>query len=197
MSHWFSGWRLSPDSPKGPVDGAYQQLNWLRPYRPGAPRIVLAGLGVVVFLLPMYSAIIVVLSPTSPLVPRLIIATAFAMIAFGVGTLVARLFATGVYVNDRGIRLVTLRGMLSVPWAEVADVSIASGPTRFLGMPMTRTTSHRVIVTTRDRGPIQTPVTSTGLDFIGRAEAYDAAALAVERWWRDAGGEARGAASVN
>ena len=191
MSHWFSGWKLSPDAPKGPVDGAYQQRSWLRPYRPGFPRILLSILGVVIFLLPMWSSLIILLSPGTPVVPRLLIAGSFAMIAFGIAILVSRLFATGVYVNDNGIRIVAMRRMLSMPWGEVADISNTSGRTGVLGIPFVRATGQLVVVTDRDRGPIRTALTSTGLDFLGRSEAYDAAALAIERWWRDAGGEAR------
>lgn len=191
MNHWFSGWKLWPDSPKGPVDGAYRQTAWLRPYRPGAPRILLSVAGVLVFMLPMYSAIIILLTPGVPLVPRLLVVASLALIAFGIGILVARFFASGVYVNDNGLRLVTLRGMQSLSWREVADISSAQARTPIMGLPFARAPGELVVVTMRDTGPVRTTMTSTGLDFVGRPEAYDAAALAVERWWRDAGGEAR------
>ena len=195
MSHWFSGWKLVPDNPKGPVGREYHQIRLLRPYRPGLPRIVLSILGVVVFLIPMYSSLIILLGSGTPLIPRLLIAGSFALIAFGIGILVSRFFTAGVYVNDNGIRIVMMRKMLSVPWGEVVDVSSAASRTEVLGIPFARTTGHVVVVTTRDGGPVRTPVISTGLDFLGRLEAYDAAALAVERWWRDAGEEARNSAS--
>jgi hypothetical protein len=187
VSHWYSGWKFWPEAPKGPVGAAYRQLTWLRPYRPGFPRILLSVIGVIGFLIPMYSAIIVLLNPSSPLVPRLLVAGSVGLIAAGVGILVARFFATGIYVNDLGIRVVTMRGMVSLPWTDVADVSNSDGRTGVLGLPFGSTNGHVVVLTTRDSGPVTTPVTSTGLDFVGRDEAYDAAALAVERWWRDAG----------
>jgi len=152
---------------------------------------VLSLAGVLVFMLPMYSAIIILLAPGVPLVPRLLVVGSFGLIAFGVGVIVARFFASGVYVNDDGLRLVTVRGMRSLPWREIADVSSAAARTPIMGVPFVRTPGQLVIVTMRDTGPVPTAMTSTGLDFVGRPEAYDAAALAVERWWRDAGGEAR------
>jgi hypothetical protein len=142
-------------------------------------------------MVPMYSAIIFLLAPGLPLVPRLLVVGSFTLVAFGIGVLVARFFASGVYVSDDGLRLVTLRGMRSMPWREVADVSSAQARTPVLGVPFARTHGQQVVVTMRDTGPVQTTMTSTGLDFVGRSEAYDAAALTVERWWRDAGGEAR------
>jgi hypothetical protein len=195
VSHWFSGWKLIPDSPKGPVDGAYRQVKLMRPYRPGFPRILMSAMGVVVFLIPMYSAIIILLSPGTPLVPRLLFAGSLALIASGTAILVSRLFSAGVYVSDGGLRIVTIRRMLSIPWSDVADVSSATSRTEILSVPFAKTTGQLVVVTTRDGGPLRTPVTSTGLDFLGRAEAYDAAALALERWWRDAGEDARNASS--
>jgi Bacterial PH domain len=164
----------------------------MRPYRPGAPRILLSILGVIVFMIPMYSAIIILLAPGLPLVPRLLVVGSFALVATGIGVLVARFFAAGVYVNDDGLRLVTLRGMRSMPWGEVADISSAEARTPILGVPFARTPGQLVVVTLRDTGPVRTTMTSTGLDFVGRPEAYDAAALTVERWWRDAGSDARG-----
>ena len=185
MSHWFSGWKLWPDVPKGPVDHAYQQLEWIRPYRPGFPRLVLSAIGVLVFMLPMLSVIIVLLSPGTSLIFRLVFAGSFALIAFGVATLVGRIFATGVYVNDLGLRILTVRGMVSHRWTEVVDVSSAPGRVKVLGLPFVRKTGEAVIVTSRDGGPIVTPLTSLGLDFLGRREGYEAAALTTERWWRD------------
>lgn len=191
MSHWFQGWKLQPNAPRGPVDDEYRQLRWLKPYRIGIARSVLSMFGVVVFMIPMYITIIVLLSPGTALVPRLVITGSFALITTGVGIVVARLFATGVYVNDLGIRVISTRGLTALPWSDVADISSADGRVRVLGLPLVHTQGHFVVVTTRDHGPVRTPVTSTGLDFFGRAEAYDAAALALERRWRDAGGEAR------
>jgi hypothetical protein len=51
-----------------------------------------------------------------------------------------------------------------------------------------------VVITTRDAGPIATPLRRGGPDFLGRGEAFTMASMAIERWWRDAGamGQPRG-----
>jgi len=193
MSHWYSGWKIWPDSPQGPVDDDYHQIKWLRPYRPGFPRLFLTSVGLVVVLIPMFLSVVALLDTGTPVVQRLLVSGAFGLIAFGIGSLTGRLFAAGVYVNDAGIRLATIRKVQSIPWQGVADVSNSTGRTPLLGLPFARVAGELVVVTTPDSGPAPTPVTSTGLDFFGRSEAYDAAALAIERWWRDAGSEARAA----
>lgn len=185
MSHWFEGWR--PRAAKGgPVDGAYRQVKWIRPYRPGPWRVVAFLLGGVAFFIPMFSSLIVLLTAQSALGPRLLVSASLALIAIGVGIVVGRLFATGVYVNDSGVRVLTIRSMVTLPWTDVADLSDASARVPVLGLAFLPTSGHAVVLTTRDGGPVRTPVTSKGLDFFGRAQAYDAAALALERWWRDA-----------
>jgi hypothetical protein len=146
---------------------------------------MLSAAGVLVFMLPMWSAILILLASSAPLLYRLLITGSFALIAFGVATVVGRIFATGVYVNDFGLRVITVRGMWSLPWAKVVDVSSASGRVRVLGVPLLRANGELVIVTTRDGGLMSTPLTSRGLDFFGRREGYEAASLAMERWWRD------------
>ncbi|MEO8329878.1 MAG: PH domain-containing protein [Candidatus Nanopelagicales bacterium] len=191
MSHWFSGWRLQPDASPGPLDAAFSQRALIRPYRPGPLRHLASAVGVIVVLIPMYSAIIVLFNPENQLFIRLITALSLGLIACGLGTLVGRLFATGVYVNDSGLRVVTMRRMVSVPWSRVVDVSTTAARLPLLGFPAVRSVGNAVFVTTRDGGPIRTPVTSRSMDFLGRSEAFDAAALAVERWWRDAGADAR------
>ncbi len=185
MSHWFEGWRPQPDRKKRPVDGAYRQVRWVRPYRPGPWRVLAFLVGCVAVMIPLLVGLLVLLASTSPLVPRLIIAGCFCMISFGFGTLTGRVLSSGVYVNDDGLRLFTMRNTVTVPWSEVADVSGSRSRVCILGVPFLRADGEAVVVTTRDRGPTRTQVTSKGLDFLGRAQSYDAAALALERWWRD------------
>lgn len=185
MSHWFEGWRLRPRTPQGPVGSAYRQVRWIRPYRPGPWRIALFLLGGIVFFIPMFSSLMILLTAEAALLPRLLVAGSLGLVAFGTGVIVGRLFATGVYVNDFGVRILTTSGLVTLPWSEVADLSDATARAPVLGVPFLPSTGRAVILTTRDGGPMRTPVTSRGLDFLGRAEAYDAAALALERWWRD------------
>jgi hypothetical protein len=186
VSHWYQGWgRPRSSKPTGPVDNAYRQIKWIRLYRPGPWRIGLFFLGLVALFFPMLIALLIVLLSPAGIVPRLLMGGSLGLIAFGIGTLVNRVYSTGIYVNDSGIRLYTVRGTLTVPWSAVADVSGTDTHVGLLGFPLMRVLGHAVVVTTRDGGPVLTPLTSRGLDFLGRAQAYDAAALAAERWWRD------------
>jgi len=180
MSHWFTGWKFWPDRPKGPVGDAYRQVTWIRPYRPGPLRVTIAVLGILVTTLPAIIAFSTLLSP-GPFVPRLVYSAAFGLIATGLAIAFTRFFAVGVYVNDAGIRILTMRAVAVFPWRLVADVSTASrgGATDALG--------DRVVVTLRDGGPVATPVHRRSPDFLGRPEPFAMASLAIERWWRDAG----------
>ena len=187
MSHWRSGWKLWPDRPRGPVGSDYRQVEWMRPYRPGYLRVLASGIGMVIFFLPFLSSLVVFLASTGPVIPRLLVSLSLALIATGCLILVGRLFAAGIYVTDFGVRIVTMTKMLSWQWDQVADVSTTSAKAPLLGVPLLPVTADAVFITTADAGPIRTPVTSKSLDFLGRTEAFDAAALAVERWWRDAG----------
>jgi hypothetical protein len=171
MSHWFTGWKFWPDRAKGPVGDAYRQVAWIRPYRPGPLRVTIAVLGILVTTLPAIIAFSTLLSP-GPFVPRLVYGAAFGLIATGAAIAVTRFFAVGVYVNDAGIRILTMRAVAVYPWRLVTDVSTAS---------------RGVVVTVRDGGPIATPVHRRSPDFLGRPEPFAMASLAIERWWRDAG----------
>lgn len=179
MNHWYSGWKFWPDRPQGPVGGAYRQVAWIRPYRPGPLRVLIALFGVMVTMFPAFLSFSILLSPGA-VPPRLILGTTFGLFAAGLGIAVARFFAVGVYVNDAGVRILTMRVMAVYPWRLVTDVSTASR-------------SHdpdaegdRVVITIRDGGPLTTPVHRHNADFLGRPEPFAMASLAIERWWRDA-----------
>lgn len=180
MSHWQSGWKFWPDRPKGAVGKDYRQVNWIRPYRPGPPRVFLALFGVLITTGPAFLSISVLLTP-GPFVPRLVYATAFGLIAAGLAIAVTRFFAVGVYVNDAGVRIMTMRTIAVYPWRLVTDVSTASRR----GDPEAE--GDRVVITVRDQGLILTPVRRRSMDFLGRPEPFSMASLAIERWWRDAG----------
>jgi hypothetical protein len=107
------------------------------------------------------------------------VATAFGLITAGLMIAITRFFAIGVYVNDAGVRIMTLRTVVVYPWRLVADVSTTGNPADGQG--------GRVIITVRDVGPLATPVHRSSPDFLGRPEAFAMASLAIERWWRDAG----------
>ncbi|HUV47861.1 MAG TPA: hypothetical protein VMX11_02685 [Actinomycetes bacterium] len=180
MSHWFTGWKLWPDRPKGPVGAAFRQVTWIRPYRPGPLRVAVAIIGIFVTVVPAFLAFSVLLSP-GPVTARLVYGGAFGLIATGLAITFARFFAVGVYVNDAGVRILTMRAMAVHPWRLVTDVSTTPAKGRPEG------TGDRVVITVRDTGPVATPVHRRSPDFLGRPEQFQMASLAIERWWRDAG----------
>lgn len=191
MSHWFTGWKFWPDRPRGPVGSAYRQVTWIRPYRPGPLRVAIALLGILITTLPALTAFSALLA-AGPVIPRLVFTLSFGLIAAGLAILVTRFFAVGVYVNDAGVRIATIRTMAVYPWRLVTDVSAAprGGGTHTDG---TDVGGDAVVITIRDLGPIATPVQRRSVDFLGRGSAFEMAALAIERWWRDTGrmGDAR------
>lgn len=191
VSHWRSGWKFWPDRPKGPVDDAYRQIRWVLPYRPGFPRVAFTlGVGLLASY-PLAVAVVVAYGPGVQLTSRVLFLLIVVLPFIGLMLALGRGFTTGVYVNDAGMRVVTVRRTLVASWAEVVDVSTVDARTRWAGLPFVKVPGEVVVVTLRDVGPFSTPITSIGPDFLGRAEAFDMAAGAVERWWRDAGGEAR------
>jgi hypothetical protein len=179
MSFWFTGWKFWPDRPKGPVGADYRQVKWIRPYRPGPLRVLVTGIGIFVTVLPAMLAIGALLSP-GPIVPRLTYVIIFGLPAAGLAIVVTRFLAVGVYVNDAGVRIMTMRAIAVYPWRLVTDVSTRTRNAA------DATEGDLVIVTVRDVGPLATPLRRSGPDFIGRGEAFTMAAMAVERWWRDA-----------
>lgn len=182
MSHWFTGWKFWPDRAKGSVGDAYRQVAWIRPYRPGPLRVMITLLGILVTTLPAFIAFSTLLSP-GPFLPRLVYGAAFGLIASGLAIAVTRFFAVGVYVNDAGVRILTMRDVAVFPWRLVTDVSTASRGGA--------STGDRVVITVRDGGPVATPVHRRSTDFLGRPEQFAMASLAIERWWRDAGAMGR------
>lgn len=180
MSHWFTGWKFWPDRPKGRVGSDYRQVTWIRPYRPGPLRVTIVIIGVFVTVVPAFLAFSTLLSP-GPVVGRLVFAASFGLIATGLAIGFSRFFAVGVYVNDAGVRILTMRAMAVHPWRHVADVSTTTMNAEPDGK------GDRVVITLRDGGPVATPVHRRSPDFLGRPEQFQMAALAVERWWRDAG----------
>jgi hypothetical protein len=57
-------------------------------------------------------------------------------------------------------------------------------PARPLGLLPGRD-AEVVVLVRRSGDDVLTPMTSVSSDFLGRPEAFDIAALALERWWHD------------
>ncbi|MFZ0325368.1 MAG: hypothetical protein WAN48_14710 [Actinomycetes bacterium] len=191
MSYWRSGWKLWPDQPQGPVDDAFRQVPWVRPYRPGFPRVAFVVACAVLAFYPLSMGMLLALSPAVPVTARLVFLVGVVLPMVGVLIALGRGFASGVYVNDAGLRVVLLQRTVVAPWSDVVDVSVVRSRARGVGIPFVVVPAEVVVVTLRDTGPFRTSLTSVGPDFVGRAESFAIASGAVERWWRDAGGEAR------
>ncbi len=176
-----SGWKFWPERPQGPVDGAFVQRGWVRPYRPGPLRVTLAS---VVWAACAYASFVGFLSVLAEpsAVGRIVTAVIATAVGGSLALLGSRIMATGVWVNDFGVRLHGLVRSESLAWSNVADVRRVEAETRVLGTPVRRSgqTLWLVLVDGSDR---ETALTDRGPDFLGRAEAFDMAAGAVERWF--------------
>jgi hypothetical protein len=167
-----------------PVDEEYVQSKWVRIYRPGPWRTV--GFIVMVFLT-SWLAIMTILATA---IPQTILTKLVGFVLLGVplfvcGWLTIRMAESGVYVTDRQVRVISLTGVTVVPWQDVADVRRTPGRQALLGVALFYRDGERVALVLRNGDGLQTPLTSHSPDFTGRAEAYDMAALRLERWWEE------------
>jgi hypothetical protein len=62
----------------------------------------------------------------------------------------------------------------------VVSVRTAQQPVRVLGLP--RSVQGQALVISRRNGPLRPIMTDHNADFLGRAEAFDVAADALEGW---------------
>lgn len=170
----MQGWKFWPDRPKGPLDEDYVQHRFIRPYRPGPLRWLLAAAGAAATSFAVLSALLLIYT-SKGIVDLLVSGVVATVVLLAVGTLTVRVALTGVWVNDAGLRAVRLLRTRSWPWSLVADVRLAeAGATG-------RRTLLLVLV---DGSDVTLPLVEHSLDFLGRAEAFDMATTAVERWWR-------------
>jgi len=101
------GWQFFPERPAGPVDGAYVQRRWVRPYRVGALRWLLAaGVGLVTAYAAFAGLLLVYSSQT---VADVVVAGLVALLGVGaLGWVTARVLSVGVWVNDAGVRVLSV-----------------------------------------------------------------------------------------
>ena len=147
--------------PRAPVDEGYVQVRLIRVPSRGPMRIILLVAGTVGLMMLTGSALSaavgtswLLLFPVSALIATYLV-------------LLLRCWSVGTYVNDAGIAVQRLLGTDSARWAQVRDVMDESG---------------LVIVTLRDGRRLRTHIDRRSLDLIGRAEQYDMAKLALQRW---------------
>ncbi|MFI0779028.1 hypothetical protein [Streptomyces sp. NPDC021212] len=146
-----------------------------RPYRPGPWRV---GGSAVLLLLASYllfSALIISLAGSGS-AAWVCVAVAALVIGFAV-----RLVGAGVRASGRELRRTGLLSSTSVAWQDVASIRTVQQPVRLLGLP--RTVQGQAVLAERTSGgtPL-TLFTSHDTDFLGRPEAFRAAADALGGW---------------
>lgn len=147
--------------PNAPVDEQYVQVRLVRVPGRGPLRIailVAATVGLTMLTGTALTAAIgtswLLLFPVSALIATFLV-------------LLLRGWSLGTYVNDAGIAVQRLFRTDSARWSEVRTVTDESG---------------LVIVTLRDGRRLSTHISSRSLDLLGRAEQFDMAKLALQRW---------------
>lgn len=166
----MKGWRFFPERPPGPVDGAYVQRRWVRPYRIGGLRWLLGGaVGLVTAYAGFAGLLLVYASQT---VTDVLVAGVVSLAVIGaLGWFTARVLSVGVWVNDAGVRVLTVTRTRQWRWHEVAAVRVADDAR---GRPAVR-------LVLRDGTEQPTPVVRGGLD-CRTAEAFEIASDAVQGW---------------
>ncbi len=172
-----------PD-PHRPLDHDYVQTRWVRLYRPGPWRVAVLVPAALVLAFAASIVLVAVLAVRVHPVLHLGTLLVAALVLAGLGLLLTRAMTSGVYVNDQGVRVVSLRRSRVMRWDEVVDVRRVAGPQAVFGLPMVRQDGERVLLILRGGSDVPTPVATGAADFAGRAEAYDIAASALERWWQ-------------
>lgn len=174
-------YRFWPEREPGPVDDAYVQTRWVRPYRPGIIRVattvlLIAVLGLVaqVSLLTTFHA-----PDATTLVIRIVVTLALLV---SLTLVFSRCYLSGVWVTDQGVRVLRPLSTRVWTWQQIADVRSVQGPTRLLGSPL-GVPGRGVVLVLADGSDISTPLSDRSPDFLGRPEAYDMAAGAIEGWF--------------
>ncbi|MFE0257239.1 hypothetical protein [Streptomyces sp. NPDC059010] len=150
---------------------------WRRPYRPGPWRVGVAALWLLLASYVLFAAVIIALTGTVT-GAAVVFGLALAVIA---GAL--RLLRMGVWVSPRGLRQVGFLMTRTAPWDQVAAVRTVQQPVRWLGLPRT-VQGQALMLVRRGRSADDMPMlmTTHNADFLGRVEAFDRAADAVEAW---------------
>lgn len=148
---------------------------WIRPYRPGPWRVAVAALALMLAAYLLFASLIMVAARSTQ-----------GAVACGAGALVVivctlRLLRVGLWLSGKGLRQVGFFVTVTVPWSKVGTVRTAQQPVRVMGLPRT-VQGQALVVTRRGGAPLRTLVTDHNADFLGRVEAFDIAADAIEAW---------------
>jgi hypothetical protein len=147
---------------------------WMRPYRPGPWRVAVAALALMLAAYLLFAALIMVAAKSVQGAGVLVLLAALVI----AGTL--RLLRMGVWLSGRGLRQVGYFSTVTVPWPQVTSVRTAQQPVRVLGLP--RSVQGQALVISRRGTALRPLMTDHNADFLGRAEAFDVAADAIEGW---------------
>jgi hypothetical protein len=151
------------------------QDRWMRPYRPGPWRVAAAAVSLIFASYLLFAALIMV-AAGGVQGAGVCLAAAVAVI---VGTL--RLLRMGVWVSGKGLRHVGYFFTSTLAWRDITSVRTAQQPVRVLGLP--RSVQGQALLVTRRGGDAGRPLlTDHNADFLGRVEAFDMAADAIEGW---------------
>ncbi|MFI6374461.1 PH domain-containing protein [Streptomyces sp. NPDC050546] len=150
---------------------------WRRPYRPGPWRVGASALALLLASFVLFAAVIIA-ATAEPASAGLVFALALLVIA---GAL--RLLRMGVWVSARGLRYVGFLATRTAPWAQVVSVRTVQQPVRWLGLPRTLQGQALLLVRRGQAADGVPPLLTThNADFLGRTEAFERAADAVEAW---------------
>ncbi|MFF7310155.1 hypothetical protein [Streptomyces sp. NPDC008137] len=150
---------------------------WRRPYRPGPWRVGASALALLLASFVLFAAVIIA-ATAEPASAGLIFVLALLVIA---GAL--RLLRMGVWVSARGLRQVGFFTTRTAPWAQVVSVRTVQQPVRWLGLPRTLQGQALLLVRRGQAADGVPPLLTThNADFLGRTEAFERAADAVQAW---------------
>jgi hypothetical protein len=151
------------------------QDRWMRPYRPGPWRVATAALAL------MLAAYLLVAALIMALAGGVSGAAAVLVAALLVIACTLRLLRVGIWLSGKGIRQVGYFTTVTVPWGRIASVRTAQQPVKVMGLPRT-VQGQALLVTRRGGQPLRALLTDHNADFLGRIEAFDIAADAIESW---------------
>lgn len=173
-------YRFWPERAPGPVDGAYVQSRWMRPYRPGLLRVLTSAALLAALALVISVGLLTTFRDADHLTLA-IRGIGTVLLLAGLGTLFSRCYLSGLWVTDHRVRILRPLSTSVWSWAQVADVRTVTGAARLLGTPLA-VPGRRVLLVLADGLEVETPVCDRSPDFLGRPEAFAMAADAVEGW---------------
>lgn len=169
-----------PD-PNAPVDAAYRQVRPVRVTGRGPARLAVLALGSLAVTMAAASAVLGAVATglnTVTLITAAVCATGVALVMRG--------WIVGTYVTDADVRVDRVFTRTRLAWPEVSTVQRTEGRWPWLGLPW-RSQAQGVVLVDAAGHVHRTHVYSTSPDLWLRPEAYDMAALRLQRWSAESG----------